>query len=101
MLPGVGVEVSAFVRVEWAEGDVGGVFACKLVVFPAEVEELGTVSKAKVGGGGVACCVECEVKNVEVNEPEGDVGGGLVQNEVVEESVARGIAWGNAEVVVG
>ena len=75
VLPSVGVEVSALVGVEWADGGVRGVFVCKLVVFPAEVEELGTVSKAKVGGGGVACCVECEVKDVEVNEAEEDVGG--------------------------
>ena len=43
--------------------------------------------------------VEGEVQNVQVNEPARDVGGAAVQDEVLEESLARGTAGVDVEVV--
>jgi len=100
-LPCVGVHVGALVGVEGAMGDVGGVFTTELDVFGCEAEEMGTVDKAMVGGGGVPCSVVCEVEGVEVDEAEGDVGGQLVKNEVMVECVTGGIARGDVEVMVG
>ena len=64
-----------------------------------EGEKVGAIVEAEVRGGVVVGLVEGEVQNVQVHEPARDVGGAAVQDEVVEESLARGTAGVDVEVV--
>ena len=66
---------------------------------PGGEGEVGAIVEAEVRRGIVVGLVEGEMQNVQVHEPARDVGGAAVQDEVLEESLARGTAGVDVEVV--